>query len=114
MNKPILKCHGYNDNNECIGCVEIYKDHTSPVGSFDFGDEESNNQYLEKFANGELTQYMACFRRFCKCCKQYGPSIEWLGAMHHTTSREAFLEYIRDEYVEDIEKITRWEIYENN
>lgn len=57
--------------------------------SFDFGDEEANQEYKNRFANEELCSYGIVKYKLCKCCCMWS-ECDSLWAIHAESPIKAF------------------------
>jgi len=61
-------------------------------GSFDFGNEKENAEYLARFESGELSSYLIVKQGLCKCCKGW-ECIDAICAIHAGSAEEALAYY---------------------
>lgn len=88
--------------------LEIYSDDTNPLDLIDitmFDSDESLNDYLDKFKNGDLALYGIVIRSLCRCCKQPAESIESLWGIEAESVERAIDYYFTSGYAsESVEK----------
>lgn len=75
---------------------EVFSDIFEVDGSFDFGSEKENADYLARFASGEFCSYDVTQKKICQCCGKAGELVDCLSGIHARAPQEALRLFVEE------------------